>query len=513
MLANNLQYFARNVLRIEAKGGGLLPFVFNRAQEYIHERLEDQLKKTGRVRAVILKGRQQGCSTYVAARYYHQAMWNAHQSVYILSHHSSTTDGLFNMVERYRENSHGALQPDLAVDNRRQMVFTNGSKYTVSTAGSGSAGRGGTQQKFHGSEVAFYENTDQIQTGVLQSVSDAEGTEIILESTANGPGNFFYQICMDALSYSGHPGEFQLIFVPWYWQPEYAQEPPEGFRMAKDEAELADLYDLTDAQIYWRRRKIIELQDEWKFRQEYPFTVDEAFQTSGDALIPAMAVAHARKAEVSDEYAAVVMGVDPAMKGDRTAIVIRRGREIIHTVTYDEMSPMELVGVCITLMMEYNPDKVFIDAALGHGTADRLKELGYGAVVQTVHFSMKPGIPRYLNKRAEMALAVKEWFEDGPVSIPDCNTFAADILSIPMFKQNSNSLIFIEPKDKIKKVLGKSPDLFDALMLTFAFPVVSDWRGKGLHDFTSHNREKRNPRPSRAASSTMRRFRKKGRGA
>jgi hypothetical protein len=57
-LRDELEFYARNCLRIRTKTGEVEPFLFNKAQRYIHERLEDQKAKTGRVRALILKGRQ-----------------------------------------------------------------------------------------------------------------------------------------------------------------------------------------------------------------------------------------------------------------------------------------------------------------------------------------------------------------------------------------------------------------------------------------------------------------------
>lgn len=57
-LAGDLEFYARNCLRIRTKSGDVHPFKFNRAQQYIHEKLEEQKRRTGRVRALILKGRQ-----------------------------------------------------------------------------------------------------------------------------------------------------------------------------------------------------------------------------------------------------------------------------------------------------------------------------------------------------------------------------------------------------------------------------------------------------------------------
>ena len=52
-------------MQMHTKDAKVEPFLFNRAQKYIHERLEAQRAACGRVRALILKGRQQGCSTLI----------------------------------------------------------------------------------------------------------------------------------------------------------------------------------------------------------------------------------------------------------------------------------------------------------------------------------------------------------------------------------------------------------------------------------------------------------------
>jgi hypothetical protein len=71
---SDLTKFAPAFLRIKAKSAESLPFKLNSAQAYIHTRLQEQLATTGRVRAVILKGRQQGCSTYIQARFFHKSI-------------------------------------------------------------------------------------------------------------------------------------------------------------------------------------------------------------------------------------------------------------------------------------------------------------------------------------------------------------------------------------------------------------------------------------------------------
>jgi hypothetical protein len=67
--AQDLSIYGADCLNIRTKAGTIAPLLFNRAQTFIHERLDAQRAKIGRDRALILKGRQQGCSTYVGARF------------------------------------------------------------------------------------------------------------------------------------------------------------------------------------------------------------------------------------------------------------------------------------------------------------------------------------------------------------------------------------------------------------------------------------------------------------
>src|ERR671916_435338 len=100
--------------------------------------------------------------------------------------------------------------------------------------GTKGVGRSSTIQLFHGSEVAFWPFAETHAAGVLQAVPDVEGTEVILESTANGLGNFFHQKWSDADS---GIGAFETIFVPWYWQEEYSRPAPSPFVLNDEEEE------------------------------------------------------------------------------------------------------------------------------------------------------------------------------------------------------------------------------------------------------------------------------------
>ncbi len=156
-LADDLAHFAATCLTIRGKDGALGPLVFNRAQRFVHERLAAQHAATGRVRALILKGRQQGCSTYVAARFYHRVIHANGLRVFILTHEDAATQNLFEIVERFHAHCDPLVKPSTGAANSKELYFDRlQSGYKVGTAGTKGVGRSATIQLFHGSEVAFW---------------------------------------------------------------------------------------------------------------------------------------------------------------------------------------------------------------------------------------------------------------------------------------------------------------------------------------------------------------------
>lgn len=236
-LKDCFDHYAPKCLRIRTKAGAIAPLALNSAQRYIHERLEDQLRRVGRIRALVLKGRQQGCSTYVEGRFYHKVTHRRGVRAYILAHEDESSAGIFEMAKRYHEHCPELVKPHTKASNAKELIFDLlDSGYQVGTAGNKAAGRSKTFQYFHGSEVAFWPHAAKHVRGALQAVPNEPGTEIILESTSDGAQGKFYEMCMDALA---GVGQYELIFVPWFWQQEYREPVPEGFERTSDEEAYA----------------------------------------------------------------------------------------------------------------------------------------------------------------------------------------------------------------------------------------------------------------------------------
>jgi hypothetical protein len=96
--------YAKKCLQIRTKAGKIEPLILNYAQKYLHGRLEAQRERTGKVRALVLQGRQQGISTYIGGRYYWRATHSKGVRVFIQTHEQDATNNLFGMVDRYHSH-------------------------------------------------------------------------------------------------------------------------------------------------------------------------------------------------------------------------------------------------------------------------------------------------------------------------------------------------------------------------------------------------------------------------
>ena len=275
--------YAKNVLRVVTKDGELVPFKLNQAQKLVHAKLDKQLKETGRVRALVLKARQVGISTYIEGRLFWRTTQTRNANAFVLSHLAESTNSIFQMVSTFYDNvPHKAFQPSLTSRSAQTLLFQDiNSRYRVGTARSAQTGRSQTNRFVHGSEVAFYPQGQDIVAGLLQSVGDKD-TEVILESTANGAGGWFYEQVMKSLR---GESEWIVCFVPWFVMDEYRRKLRPYFERTTEEEALSEKYDLDDEQLQFRRDKIDELGSLDLFRQEYPSNEMEAFLTSGRCFV------------------------------------------------------------------------------------------------------------------------------------------------------------------------------------------------------------------------------------
>ena len=169
------------------------------------------------------------------------------------------------------------------------------------------------------------------------------------------------------------------------------------------------------------------------------------------------------------EFAPAIIGVDPAWTGqDLLAVVLRKGiySKILKTMNKNE-NDLEVARMVAGYQDQYEASAVFIDMGYGTGIFSAGKDMGRDNW-QLVQFGSKAGKDEYANKRAEMWFEMKEWLKDGGCINDDA---LAKELTAPEAFINRSGKHQLESKDDMKRRGIQSPNLADALALTFAFPV------------------------------------------
>jgi hypothetical protein len=278
-LYNDFEFYAKHALKVRSKQNKIVPFELNPVQQKFHAEVEDQRRRTGRVRKIILKGRQQGLSTYVSGRKYFRLSQRSAKKGIVIAHKADSTKALWQMYKRYHASCPLWLKPSTQYASGKELTFDKlDTGLVVATAGGDGVGRGEMLSDMHLSELAFWpaSSAEETLNGLLQCMPFEDDTEAYIESTANGFNLFKEQ--WDA-AVSGE-SEFEPFFSPWFDSPEYRMPVPDGFERTLEEDDLAALYGLDDQQLMFRRKKI-GTHGRMKFMQEYPCTPDEAFIASG----------------------------------------------------------------------------------------------------------------------------------------------------------------------------------------------------------------------------------------
>jgi phage terminase large subunit len=188
-----------------------------------------------------------------------------------------------------------------------------------------------------------------------------------------------------------------------------------------------------------------------------------------DTLIAAELVDAAMSRDVTADVSdGMVYGLDVARFGtDRSALCKRKGNVVMEVKSWGGLDLMQLVGAVVNEARTDNPVEICVDTiGLGSGVADRLREMGYN--VRDVNVAEASAMNPNANKlRDELWLSVKDWLATRTVKMPNEPTLRHELVA-PRYSFTSAGKIVVESKDSMKKRGMRSPDLADALCLTFA---------------------------------------------
>lgn len=187
-----------------------------------------------------------------------------------------------------------------------------------------------------------------------------------------------------------------------------------------------------------------------------------------------------RRVEASAwSWAGVQIGVDVARYGDdRTVLFARQGvmahRPEVMRHAHGSAVSAEIATLAMAMAKHYGTRQIVMDATGGWaaGARDVLVTAGYMPLEVQFHAPCptKDGVPsQYRNRRAQMHFALSEWVKKGGC-LPNVPELVGE-LTVPTYTVREDGKFQIEAKDQVKERLGRSPDLADALALTFAYPV------------------------------------------
>jgi hypothetical protein len=258
---------------------------------------------------LVLKARQLGASTLSEAIIGHRTTCYAHVFGLIASDEQDASSFLFDMYERGVERLPFFMRPTVTEHVKNdEMVFATGSHTFVGWSraqrkGSdgvgkrGQIGRGKTLSVLHLSELASWEQPEQIDEALMPAVPMTPLTFGALESTAKGRFNWWHKNWMAA---KAGKSRYSAVFIPWYaergkyWLPAPVDWTPNLTTLAH--ARRATEYgprwmhstvQLTREQLYWYEFNRAQNEAAGKlssFLEEYPSDDEEAFQHSGRSI-------------------------------------------------------------------------------------------------------------------------------------------------------------------------------------------------------------------------------------
>ena len=163
----------------------------------------------------------------------------------------------------------------------------------------------------------------------------------------------------------------------------------------------------------------------------------------------------------------LILGVDVARFGaDRSVLFLRQGLLAYKPIVIHGLDLANLARTIREVVLNKHPQYIFVDGTgVGGGVVDILQNF-YGIFTYDINFGQKSSKAGFANKRTEMWCRMAEWLQRGGV-LPEDYTLAQE-LSTPVYEINSKGLKALESKAKIKDRIGKSPDIADALALTFS---------------------------------------------
>jgi hypothetical protein len=385
-------YFAENYLKIVNKDEELVNLKLNNIQKKIHSDLKENPFLT------ILKSRQMGSSTYIAARFFHEALFNVNTRVAVVAHTHAAVKNIYEIYQRYYQHLPSFLKIETTSSSANELAFVTGSSIKIGTANSQNF-RGSTFSCIHASEAAFWLNMNKTIQSLFQTASN--NPTIIIETTPNGL-NDFYLFWNDENAYN-------KLFLTWLDHEEYKLKKfPKRWKLTAPEKEYIAEHPLSKQQINWfvytlRTRCGNNI---YTFKQEYAITAADAFIASGTFVFPNFAKNLLKPPTKfgwklflrPNRYKTYILGIDTASgspNGDFSAAALiditdRDDIKLVGTY-YDRVTLKEYSKQLKLILEKYKPLVVCERNSYGQAIIEELKQAEYPYLYTETKFDKMSG--------------------------------------------------------------------------------------------------------------------------
>lgn len=303
------KYF-KAALKIKDKNAEIIKFNTNESQDKLLSIIENHYieypnpKTRPTLYIIILKARQQGMSTATEGVFFKAITIGMpgdtpyQKTAMVISYDEDSAQAINEMSDRFYQFLPQELKPMKRNSRGKGLLLENPSnvpsefeknpglqsKFIIDTANNLYAGSGKTINYIHISELPKWSKPEETMKSLMQSVPDKNAI-VVLESTANGAGDYFHQLWQQS---ENGDNDYITLFLPWFTHKEYTipfqiESDKEAMALDEEEKQLIQLFNVTLEQLNWRRN-IIKNKCKGSvdtFHQEYPSTAEEAFLTSG----------------------------------------------------------------------------------------------------------------------------------------------------------------------------------------------------------------------------------------
>ena len=340
--------------------------------------------EAGHSRILVIKARQTTATTGCKMVLHHMAYTTPNEAMHaIVSMRDDSATALMDDNRRWLRHPPELLRRPIRTHSRGRIVYDDtGASLQAFTSRSSTGLRSFTPAAALVSEAAFAPDLEETVAQVDAAVGNGV---LILESTANIPGDFFSKLVLGAPENGWH------LITMWWWEHPLYTSPDEAIpsdfeaTLTNVEKGLQTEYGLTVNQLHWRRAKLLSLGSDHKFRREYPACLDDCFLDReggyyGDDVMSGIHVVehklhgdnHGREIEAPQLHDRYVMGVDigGGVGGDYStlAVVSVSTMQPVYTERSNTLTPAAWAHRCIQVATRYN-SALMLAESNNHGHA------------------------------------------------------------------------------------------------------------------------------------------------